>query len=74
MEEIRQNTETDKETRLEGEVLDRLASDPSGQQYFAVEGMGTLDLSEEEKDTVKAWEILWNRNAWLKSWRWTLTV
>ena len=50
MEEIRQNTETEEETRLEGEVLDRLASDPSGQQYFAVEGMGTLDLSEEEKD------------------------
>ena len=53
MEEIRQNTETEEETRLEGEVLDRLASDPSGQQYFAVEGMGTLDLSEKEKDTVK---------------------
>ena len=53
MEEIRQNMETDKDTRPEGEVLDRLASDRSGQQYFAVEGMGGLDLSEEEKDTVK---------------------
>ena len=39
--------------RNEGEVLDRLASDASGQQYFDVEGMGTPDLTGEEADRIK---------------------
>ena len=39
--------------RNEGEVLDRLASDASGQQYFDVEGMGTPELTGEEADRIK---------------------
>ena len=53
MEEMRHNIGTEDKALSEGEVLNRLASDPSGQQYFDVEGMGDRSLTGEEKDRVK---------------------
>ena len=53
MEEMRHNIGTEDKALSEGEVLNRLASDRSGQQYFDVEGMGDRSLTGEEKDRVK---------------------
>lgn len=53
MEEMRHNSETEDKILAEGEVIDRLASDSSGQRYFGLGDMGNQDLSGEEKDKVK---------------------
>ena len=53
MEDMRHSIGTEEKSLSEGEVLNRLASDRSGQRYFDVEGMGDHTLTGEEKERVK---------------------